>query len=71
MTIANLTDRKLEIRVAKHNRRLWRNEAYRKLYKALSTGSVLRFRSTPGTIKASAKKIVMQVSQRERRNQEA
>jgi hypothetical protein len=61
------SDRKLESKVASQNRRVDRNEMQKKVFKHLSENSAMRFRSTPGTIHAAAKAIVMFWSQRLRK----
>ena len=67
MAISELTDEQLERRVAKQNRRSWRNKAYRDIYRILSQQSYMRLRSTAGTMKAAAKKIAMALSQSDRK----
>jgi len=61
------SDTKLESKVASQNRRAERNEMQKKVFKHLSENSAMRFRSTPGTIHAAAKAMVMRWSQRVRK----
>lgn len=62
-----ITDEQLERKVASQNRRSQRQELSRLIYEHLSTKSVLRFRSTVGTMRRASKQMAMQNSQVVRR----